>query len=327
MTLEDLERVEVIKSAAEKLMKTDSDYRSLRSRYHPDRYPAGSNDQSRAEKVFIKLGQLWELLQQPTIILKSKTAEYALGDLLGTGDVSEVYRASSGSCHDYVAKVSRIPGGDLFVSKESQYLRLLNKKADGTTYANYHPRLVDSFLWDDGFQKRVNIFREPFRLWSLQAVIEKLGKLDVRHCCWIFRRLLTGLGFAHLQNVVHGAVLPQHVLIEPENHGVCLCGWIHAVEPKTLVSIVPSTHKSWYPPEVIKQTYAGPETDIYLAAKTIIEVGDWDAKTQRIKLFLESLLVGSPAMRPKDAWKLEEEFSLLMDSTYGVRRFIPLVLN
>ena len=327
MTLEELEKVEVVKSAAEKLMKTDDDYRKLRSEFHPDRFSYNSPEAARAEKVFIKLETLWELLQQPVVILKSKTAEYTLGDHLGTGDVSEVYRASSGGCHDYVAKVSRVPGGDLFISKESQYLKRLNAKAAGKTYENYIPRLVDSFLWDDVYQKRVNVFSAPYRLWSLQAIVDKIGKLDVRHCCWIFRRLLTGLGFVHLNNVVHGAVLPQHILVEPEGHGVCLCGWIHAVEPRTLVSIVPETHKSWYPVEVLKQTYAGPETDIYLAAKTIIEVGAWDAKTRKIKLFLESLLIGSPAMRPKDAWKLEEQFTTLMDATFGVRRFIPLVLN
>lgn len=70
MTLEELEKVEVVKSAAEKLMKTDDDYRKLRSEFHPDRFSFGSTEQNRAEKVFVKLERLWELTARNSVIGK-----------------------------------------------------------------------------------------------------------------------------------------------------------------------------------------------------------------------------------------------------------------
>ena len=42
---------------------------------------------------------------------------------------------------------------------------------------------------------------------------------------WIWRRLLLALGHAHDRDVIHGAVLPTHVLIHPEAHGLLLVDW------------------------------------------------------------------------------------------------------
>ena len=39
---------------------------------------------------------------------------------------------------------------------------------------------------------------------------------------WVWRRLLTIVGFAHANHVVHGAVLPPHVVIEPKEHKLLL---------------------------------------------------------------------------------------------------------
>jgi serine/threonine protein kinase len=294
--------------------------------------------QLRAEAVFKKLEQLWELVQQPIVTIPGKLGEYKLGDLLGTGDVSEVYRATCDGSADYIAKVSRVPGGDKYVSLESQVLKKLQDAAANNTYSNYFPRLVESFLWDvkdqigpDKFLRRVNVFHEPYRLWSLADILKKYPEgLEGRHICWIFRRLLTAIGFAHINGTVHGAVLPQHILIEPKSHGVCLCGWIHWAEPGTIISTVPESHKSWYPSEVLTHKYAGPETDIFLTAKTMLSAAKPDngegGLPWALKQFFTSLTLDSVKMRPKDAWAVEEDFTHLMDHCYGPRRFVPLVI-
>lgn len=337
MTLEEIVKSELLKSAALAVFggTTDDHYRKLRSEFHPDRYPFNSPGQALAEIVFKKLEQLWELLQEPTIILEGKLGtgvSYSLGDKLGTGDISDVYRATYNGSADYIAKISRVPGGDRFISLESQVLKRLQERAKDKTYSSYFPRLVESFLHQntltDKFLKRVNIFREPYRLWSLEDVLKKHpGGLDGRHIAWIFRRVLTALGFAHNNNICHGAVLPQHILIEPKNHGICLCGWIHWAEPGTLISTVPETHKSWYPKEVLEHEYAGPETDIFLLAKTMLAASRKDYPgilPVAFKLFFDSLAFDSVAMRPNNAWGVEQEFTELMDSVYGPRKFVVL---
>ena len=318
--IERIELTELLKSAAEVLIPDDNEYRELRSHTHPDRFPHNSKEQERAEKAFKKLELLYELTKVPTIIVKSKV-EYSLGDLIGVGDVSNVYRASSNGSHDYVVKVSRVEGGDVYLNKEANVLKKLNDKAGDTTYKNYVPRLVESFVWDDTFKKRINVFEEPYRLYSLEDIKKKYKDgVDGRHVSWIFRRILTGLGFCHLQGVVHGAILPQHILVEPESHGVCLGGWIHSVE-NALITVIPESHKTWYPEEVTKKLGASPATDIYMTAKCMLDIAHKETP-KRIRIFLESLLIGSQKARPNDAWKLNDEFTDVMDDVYGVRKFV-----
>ena len=325
--LEQVEQTELLKSSATDLLVNDDGYRKLRSELHPDRFPFNTPLQARAEKAFIKLEKLYELMKEPDIEISSKNNNYVLGDLLGVGDVSNVYRASSNGKHDFIAKVSRIKGGDLFISRESQVLTKLTKAVGDLTYKNYFPRLVESFLWKEDFQRRVNIFEEPHKLYNLDQVkLRYPDGVDGRHVCWIFRRILTGLGFFHRQNVVHGAILPQHILVEPDSHGVCICGWIHSIEPNQLITVVPQSYKTWYPEEVLKKTYSGPESDIFLAAKTVLYIAD-EELPKPIRRFLESLLLDSPKMRPSDAWKLNDEFTEVMDSVYGIRRFVPFLMK
>ena len=55
------------------------------------------------------------------------------------------------------------------------------------------------------------------------------GGVDPRDAAWMWRRLLVALGFAHRAGVLHGAVLPEHVLIHPGEHGLVLVDWCYSV--------------------------------------------------------------------------------------------------
>ena len=83
--------------------------------------------------------------------------------------------------------------------------------------------------------------------------------LDARDAAWIWRRLLVALGLAHRAGVVHGAVLPRHVLIEPDAHGVVLVDWCFSAPPTAAPSRRWSPgHEDWYPPEVTAQAALRP---------------------------------------------------------------------
>ena len=64
-------------------------------------------------------------------------------------------------------------------------------------------------------------------------------------------RPLTVLGFAHSNDVIHAAVLPMHVLIEPRGHKLMLIDWCTAVaggggtQP---VQVIAGGYTSWYRP-------------------------------------------------------------------------------
>ena len=67
---------------------------------------------------------------------------------------------------------------------------------------------------------------EPLAAASLAQVHAAYPRgLDPRDAAWMWRRLLVALGTVHAAGVVHGAVLPDHVLIHPDLHDT-LIGWV-----------------------------------------------------------------------------------------------------
>ncbi len=129
----------------------------------------------------------------------------------------------------------------------------------------------------------------------------------------MFKRLLVGIGFVHTKDVVHGAIIPPHVMVHPIGHGAKIIDWCYAVDlretdpkkaakaaapdPKTAWSrLVPPTlvnpgpgagrvkaisagWKEFYAPEILKKEVVSPSTDIYMAAKCAVYLLGGDVKT------------------------------------------------
>ena len=78
--------------------------------------------------------------------------------------------------------------------------------------------------------------------------------------CW------SALGWAHRAGVVHGAVLPEHVLIHPGEHGLVLVDWCYSRRrPAQTAARAGRPAPRRYPPEVPAAARPPPATDIYLA--------------------------------------------------------------
>src|SRR5439155_20075146 len=95
------------------------------------------------------------------------------------------------------------------------------------------PRLVESFRHRDpgsGAGRRVTVVAAAEGLRSLAEVRAAYPDgVDGRDAVWMWRRLLVALGLAHRAGVVHGAVVDDHVLIQPAQHGVVLVDRCYAV--------------------------------------------------------------------------------------------------
>jgi serine/threonine protein kinase len=253
--------------------------------------------------------------------------------------VADVYLAGAGPVAvpetRYVVKVSRVPDGDMLLRQERAALTALLTAAGDATYRKYLPTLADSFpVRDGGFPRRVNVFLYEPGLFTLEQVHARHPALDGRHLGWVFKRLLTVLGFVHRQGLVHGAVLPAHVLLAPACHGLRLVGWGHSGEVGQPLATVPTRFRNWYPPEVLTKQPATAATDIYLAARCVlylaggdpVAAGPPDTVPAPIGRFLRSCLLDGPRMRPGDAWALLDEFDELLGQLYGPPRFHTLVM-
>ncbi len=182
----------------------------------------------------------------------------------------------------------------------------------------------------------MNVFEHRPGFYTLEEVRRRYpAGLDARHLAWVFKRLLTVLGFAHACDLVHGAVLPPHAMIHAENHGLQLVDWIHTAPIGGTLDIVPAAYREWYPREALNYEPAGPPTDIYLAAKCMIYLAGGDPVAERwpsavprpMRQFMETCLYRASRMRPKDAWKLHDEFDELLGRLFGPPKYHRLVMT
>ena len=257
---------------------------------------------------------------------------YPLCGLLAVGDVADVHLDAESR---YLLKVSRCPGGNRILDNERQALTALLTAAGDASYRRYLPTLAESFPARDQFPKRVNVFLYEPGFFTLEQVHERHPALDGRHLAWIFKRLLTVLGFSHRQEIVHGAVLPCHVLLHAADHGLRLVGWGQSVATGQPLGSVIARYRAWYPPEVLKKQPALPATDLYLAARCLIYLAGGDPVCDRmpdsvpapLQRFVRTCLLEGVRMRPPDAWKLQDEFDELLRHLYGPPKFEPLPMT
>jgi hypothetical protein len=231
--------------------------------------------------------------------------------------------------------VSRTPEGDALLDRERQVLTRLLGEAGDTTYRRYLPALRESFTAAGGSGRRVNAFSHEEGLYTLEQVRDRHPALDGRHLAWIFKRLLTVLGFCHRHGTLHGAVLPCHALIHAANHGLVLVGWGQSVEAGRPVRTLAPRYRDWYPPEVLRRRPASASADLFLAARCVVYLAGGDPVRNRVpeavpapmRQFLAGCLPEGPRMRPDDAWGLLEEFDELLYRLYGPPKFHTLTMT
>ncbi|HEY7158079.1 MAG TPA: hypothetical protein VH575_29265 [Gemmataceae bacterium] len=261
--------------------------------------------------------------------------------LLASGDAADIHLATTADeSHTatetlYLLKVARVSEGNAHLDVERKALTTLMRAAGNTTYRNYLPALVDSFSTAGRLPQRINVFRWEPGFHTLEQVHEQHPALDGRHLAWIFKRLLTVLGFSHRRNILHGAVLPCHALIHAAGHGLQLVGWGRSVAVGQRIRTVPARYHDWYPAEVQHQRPASPATDLFLAARCLVYLAGGDPVTNRMpeavplpmRRFLKTCLLESAAMRPNDAWALMGDFNDLLYALYGPPKFHELTLT
>lgn len=152
--------------------------------------------------------------------------------------------------------------------------------------------------------------------------------VDPRHGVWLWRRGLEMLGFIHGAGYCHGAILPQHCVVHPRDHGVLLVGWSCFSLPGKPLPALCGARLGFYG----ESTVASPALDCSMLARSVIFVLGGDplrgslpahVPTPFRDLLLESLDLSSNP-RFTGAWDWIGTVKARAQEAFGAPSFVPL---
>lgn len=328
-------------------------FRKLAMALHPDRYVHSPELVELATEAFQRLTAWRELAETQIRRGATSSGQYLeFGgqrfDLLRTlpgGDVCDVYVVAEAGGEPAVLKIARDAANNDLLDNESQVLAYLwsRPQAEVAVFCRYVPRLLRALRLEDGRRANLLSLGEDYvTLSQVQAAYPK--GVDGRTISWMGNRLFEFLAWLHRQGVVHGALLPDHVLIHPLTHGALVCDWCYAVQNWRYpdgphLSAVPTSQKKRYPQEVFQRAAASPRLDLYLAAGTLAQTAGVDLWTMArptdvgdphnlpIPEAMNDLLRGCRLQRPDDrfadAFDVCERWKLAQRRAFGARKFHP----
>ena len=211
-------------------------YRELAALVHPDRH----GGDPRMAAAFARLGQL-----------RDRQEGRGAAALLARGDIADFFPAPAPG---QALKIPRDPADSDLIAREAAALRLLRRECPEQARP-FLPELAASGRQRDpgtGAVRTVSTLGWAAGFVSLADVAAaRPGGIGGRDAAWMWRRLLTVLGYAHRAGAVHGAVLPPHVLIHPELHGLILIDWCYSVTGGAgIVPAIVTAYRDCYPAEV-----------------------------------------------------------------------------
>ncbi len=298
-------------------------YRNLAQLIHPDK--VDGKLKKRAQEAFAKLSRMYAEVNGKLAASTEKViGNWIVGEPLAKGDICDLYRARNAKDENQKAvfKLARDARDADLLEEEFVNLGILNGFKDSDNFKKYLPRVVDRV---EASGRRANILSQAEESHSLADIIGLYPSgIDFRHCVWVANRALSALGFIHSVGVVHGAVIPEHILLGPVTHSMTLVDWCYSVsaESKRHIPAIVKDRKDLYPPEVSRRMPAHPATDIYMLFSSLAATGTKIPK--QFNGLFDWALAASPKSRPDSAWELQDRFLQVARDTYGEPKYIKL---
>lgn len=81
-----------------------------------------------------------------------------------------------------------------------------------------------------GAQQPTLVLRSPCGYWGSLADARRNypDGIDPRHAVWMWRRVLEVLAHVHAIGFAHGKLTPEHLLVQPHDHGILIISWASA---------------------------------------------------------------------------------------------------
>lgn len=165
---------------------------------------------------------------------------------------------------------------------------------------------------------------------SLAEIIEKNPNgIDEKIVAWMLERLFSVVGYLHYNKVVHGNIVPENIIVTPENHNVSLMGFsFHIFDAQEKDKKYQIFNDDYSDPKIKDKIKVNPRTDIYSIGKIAIKLLGGDINSNgmpikidsRVRTFIHKL-VSDYSIRSDDAWGLWDEWRKIRLEVYGKPHF------
>ena len=266
---------------------------------------------------------------------------WALEKCVAQGEISDVYigQLARWPTELVVVKLLRDRKNLTLFDNEWDALQMLQaSEAPGAeTFATLIPQPVmrgdiraGSFIGH-----RVNIYRWASGFFHTFAeVIQAYPQgIPPRAVIWVWRRILELLSFIHATGMAHGAILPAHLLLQENEHGLRLAGYSTAGRIGQNLLTISENFISIYPPAISSNPRLTTQLDIIMSARCMVAIlggnpanGSMPAAVPtRLAEIVKRVALANLNQTPRhDAWALREELGEIALRVFGQPRFIPI---
>jgi hypothetical protein len=336
-------------SLREKTAVLLAEFRRIATLVHPDRY-ANSADQSAAADAFVRLQAVHQNALEridagtyrsrnpdpDTIRIQSPQRTYHLTGAYRLGQAVTIYPAAC-LITDRVEDVQVEIGPEDPLRHAATALNTLKDQVDYDRFSAYFQLPIETFRVQMGTSTfAASVYGDRSGWYSLADVAVKYpAGIDPRDMAWIFRRMLTAVGFVHRAGIIHGALFPENVLIEPDQHGLMLTNFYSASSFASVINspviYLPPGRDGWMPVIPDAGALLSPGFDLYLASQCMRFVLGGDPPDRNalsgippaINSFLRGCCLPDIRACPQDAWQVLQEFDQLIEKMWGERQFHP----
>jgi hypothetical protein len=180
------------------------------------------------------------------------------------------------------------------------------------------------YRWESGFYHTFSAVRQVYP----QGV-------PARASIWIWRRILEVLVFIHASGMVHGAVLPPHLLVQENEHGVRLVGYSRAGGVGNTMRGKPHGFETFYPDHAQVRPTLTPQLDLVMSARCMVAILGGNPATASLpasvpaplaKAIQRVALAGPAATVSENAWSIRQELGKIANEVFGVPEFCPIIM-
>ena len=314
-------------------------FRALARVWHPDRAQDPAKSKSVMQALLAQRDRATQKIAAGTygavmsVTIKAKNTYTDLAPLCA-GDICDVYTAyyvpNGKPAKRALVKLARDNRDADLLRAEMSALKYFSDQSgpDDAHFKKYLPRPLESAMVSVGGGAR------PANILSLTKDSYTLAEIMAAHpdgihpadMAWMWRRVLEILSWVHAHKKVHGAILPCHILLNPEIHGGRLIDWCYSVESGNHIKAVIPAYESLYPPEVMDKQPATSATDLYMLARCMKALLGVQQVPDRISRILDACLIVRQAVRFANPWEVYSLLDKALRAEYGSPSFRPFTM-